>query len=169
MILAFMGPTESEQVQTAVQDRPGVITFPPLIYASALLVGLAMQIVLPMGLAASLWLKILGGALLGIALSLITWAERTMTQAGTNVNPMKPALALVTAGPFRFTRNPMYLSLTLLYVGMALLLNALWPMLLLPAVLIIMQYGVILREESYLERKFGNAYTQYKSQVRRWL
>jgi protein-S-isoprenylcysteine O-methyltransferase Ste14 len=78
-------------------------------------------------------------------------------------------MALVVDGPFRFTRNPLYLSLTLLYSGTALLLNLLWVVLLLPIALVIMQFGVISREERYLEKKFGQEYLRYKTRVRRWI
>lgn len=92
-----------------------------------------------------------------------------MVRAGTNVNPAKPATALVTTGPFRLSRNPLYVSLTLLYVGIALLFNAVMPWLLLPGVLWVVQYGVIKREEAYLEGRFGQAYLDYAAKVRRWL
>ena len=77
--------------------------------------------------------------------------------------------ALVINGPFQFTRNPLYLSLTLVYSGIALLVNAFWALLMLPFVLLVMRQGVIDREECYLERKFGEEYLRYKARVRRWL
>jgi protein-S-isoprenylcysteine O-methyltransferase Ste14 len=92
-----------------------------------------------------------------------------MRRAGTNVNPTEPTTILVVEGPFKFTRNPLYLSLTLFYAGVAILMNALWAMLMLPAVLFLVNRGVIEREERYLERKFGEQYTQYKERVRRWI
>ena len=76
------------------------------------------------------------------------------------------ALAL---GPLRLTRNPFYLSLTLLYTGMALMVNSLWTILLLPGALIVIRYGVINREERFLEQKFGEQYLGYKAKVRRWM
>jgi len=82
---------------------------------------------------------------------------------------MKPTTALVTEGPFRYSRNPIYLALTLLYVGVALLINALWILLLVVPAVLVLRYGVIAREEAYLTRKFGEAYRQYMAQVRRWL
>ena len=94
---------------------------------------------------------------------------RAMGRADTNVDPYASTTALVTGGPFRFTRNPLYLALTLLYTGIASLLNALWPTLLLPIALWIMRRGVIDREERYLSEKFGEAYFQYRRRVRRWI
>lgn len=92
-----------------------------------------------------------------------------MESVHTNVHPSLPATTLVVAGPFRFSRNPMYLARTLLYVGLALLANALWVLAALVPLLIVMHYGVIKREERYLERQFGDAYLQYRAAVRRWL
>ncbi|MBA2391346.1 MAG: isoprenylcysteine carboxylmethyltransferase family protein, partial [Ktedonobacteraceae bacterium] len=77
--------------------------------------------------------------------------------------------ALLVQGPYRFTRNPIYLSMTALYTGIALLANTLWPILFLPGVFFVMTRGVIEREEAYLERKFGSQYVAYKEKVRRWI
>jgi protein-S-isoprenylcysteine O-methyltransferase Ste14 len=82
---------------------------------------------------------------------------------------MKPTTAIVTKGPFRYSRNPLYVSLTLLYLGVALIINVLWIVLLVVPVLVVMQRGVIGREEAYLERKFGEKYLSYKARVRRWV
>jgi protein-S-isoprenylcysteine O-methyltransferase Ste14 len=87
-----------------------------------------------------------------------------MRRAGTNIRPDQPTLALVTDGAFRFSRNPLYLAATGLYVGVALLVDALWPL-----VLLIPMLAVVAREERYLEAKFGDAYRAYKARVRRWL
>jgi len=92
-----------------------------------------------------------------------------MMRAGTNVDPTQPATVLVVDGPFKYTRNPLYLSLTLLYAGIAILVNSLWTMLLLPVVLVVMRKGVVDREERYLARKFGEQYLRYKASVRRWI
>ena len=107
--------------------------------------------------------------MIAIACLLVLSAFRLMRKAGTNVDPTQPTTALVVKGPFQLTRNPLYLSLTLIYSGIAMLMNALWAMLILPFVLLVMRLGVIDREERYLERKFGEEYRQYKARVRRWL
>lgn len=86
-----------------------------------------------------------------------------MNRAGTKVDPREPTTAIVTGGPYRFTRNPLYLSMTLIYSGITALFDAL------PGVLRIMRRGVIEREERYLEGKFGDEYLNYKAQVRRWI
>ncbi len=92
----------------------------------------------------------------------------TMRAAGTNVDPAKPALAIVRAGPFRFTRNPMYLPLCLLQVALGFFLNDWITLLFVVPLALILHYGVVLREERYLTGKFGEPYLQLKRDVRRW-
>jgi protein-S-isoprenylcysteine O-methyltransferase Ste14 len=94
---------------------------------------------------------------------------RTIEKAGTPIRTDRPVPRLVTDGPFRYTRNPGYLGLTMLYAGIAVLRNALWAILLLPLVLYVIQRQVIGREERYLERTFGEEYLAYKARVRRWV
>jgi protein-S-isoprenylcysteine O-methyltransferase Ste14 len=150
-------------------DNPGVIAPPPLIYAGALAIGLLVNRLypiafLPRGLSRVLgWPLIVGGLVIG------SLGFREMKRAGTNVDPREPTTAIVTEGPYRFTRNPLYLCLTLVYAGISALANALWAVLLLPGVLAVMRRGVIEREERYLERKFGDEYVNYKARVRRWI
>ena len=151
------------------QDNPGVIAPPPLIYAAALAAGLLANRryripFLPRPLARTLgWPLVIGGIAVGFL------GSREMRRAETNLDPYKPTTAIVTEGPFRFTRNPLYLSMTLIYGGISALANALPPVLLLPIVQHLMRRGVIEREERYLERKFGDEYLQYKARVRRWI
>jgi protein-S-isoprenylcysteine O-methyltransferase Ste14 len=92
-----------------------------------------------------------------------------MARAGTSFRTERPTTAIVTAGPFRYSRNPIYVALTLLYLGIGMVLNALWVLLLIVPVIAVMQRGVIAREERYLERKFGDEYRRYQVRVRRWL
>jgi protein-S-isoprenylcysteine O-methyltransferase Ste14 len=113
--------------------------------------------------------RVLAAALCVASVVLGIWGRVTMYRAGTNMRPDKPATALVTGGPFRFSRNPLYLSLTALYVGITLLFDALWPLVTLVPMLAVLHWGVILREERYLEAKFGDAYRAYKTRVRRWI
>ena len=151
------------------QDNAGVVAPPPLIYAGPLLLGLLLNRrfsapFLPRGLA-----RVLGWPLLGGGMVLIGWFFRTMRRADTPIDPREPVSRIVTDGPFRYTRNPAYLAMTMIYMGLSSLANALPPVLLLPVVLLVMQRGVIEREERYLEGKFGEEYLRYKAQVRRWI
>lgn len=110
-----------------------------------------------------------GWALLGIGLSLFAWTLWTFYRHRTTVNPYGSATSLCTDGPFRFSRNPIYLGDWLIVVGISLLLNTLWPLAFAPFIWAIVRYGVIRHEETYLETKFGEAYRDYKSRVRRWI
>jgi protein-S-isoprenylcysteine O-methyltransferase Ste14 len=159
-----------EKNQQERQDSANVIFWPPAIYLVPLAVGLIAHGIYPVRLLAEgLGLFLIGLFFVAIGLVVVLWAERTMHSVGTTPNPFKPTTAIVTSGPYRVTRNPMYLSMVLFYLGLTLMFNALWPLLLFPLVLGVMTYGVIRREERYLERKFGEVYVDYKSRVRRWI
>ena len=151
------------------QDKPGIWLPPPPVYLLALLLGLGLDRrahvpFLPRGVA-----RLLGGPLMGGAMALAAWFARTMRGADTTMHINKPVSSLVQEGPFRYSRNPGYLSLTMLYAGIAVLRNALWAILPLPLVLYVIQREVIEREERYLERTFGEEYLAYKARVRRWV
>lgn len=150
-------------------DNPGVVAPPPLIYGGALAAGLLADRLRPAPFPARAVARPLGWLLLGSGLLLGGSGIGALRNAGTNVDPYKPTTAFVAGGPYRFTRNPLYLSLTLVYAGVALLANTLWAPALLPGVLAAIQRGVIEREERYLERKFGAEYLRYKARVRRWV
>ncbi len=150
-------------------DTAGVVAPPPLIYLAALVVGLVLSAIwptpfLPRGLG-----YVIGALLIAVAVGLAFWGVRVMRHAGTPVSPRVPTTALATTGPFRFSRNPLYVSLTLCYLGIAIATQALWAIVLLPFVLAVIRRGVIDREERYLERKFGAEYVRYKERVRRWI
>jgi len=150
-------------------DNPGVIAPPPLIYAGALAAGLVANRLFPVPFLPRALKRVLGLVLIGGGLVTGGSAIYTIRSAGSNENPYKPATAVVAGGPYRYTRNPMYVGFTLIYAGISALANALPPLLLLPAVLAVMRRGVIEREERYLEGKFGEEYLRYKSRVRRWI
>ena len=90
-------------------------------------------------------------------------------KARTTFDPRKRACAVVTGGPFRFSRNPAHVSLTLVYIGIGFAIDNVWVLALLVPVVAVMHYGVILREERHLEERFGENYARYKASVRRWL
>src|ERR687894_1054263 len=151
------------------QDKAGIVAPPPLIYLTALVSGLLINRRFPITLLLRTIARSLGWPLLGGGVLLLGWFEWTLRHAGTPTNPYKPVSHIVTGGPFRYTRNPGYLSMTMIYTGIASFANALWAILLLPVALLVIQRGVIEREEHYLERKFGEEYLRYKAQVRRWI
>jgi protein-S-isoprenylcysteine O-methyltransferase Ste14 len=142
---------------------------PPLTYLLTLLLGMVLDRrfhvpFLPHGVA-----RVLGWPLVGGGIALATWFIRTMRGADTTLDVDKPVSSLVQDGPFRYSRNPGYLSLAMIYAGIAILRNALWPILFLPLLLLVTQRELIEREERYLERTFGEEYLAYKLRVRRWV
>jgi protein-S-isoprenylcysteine O-methyltransferase Ste14 len=150
-------------------DHASVIAPPPLIVLAGLVVGLVLDALIPTPIFDSPLNTIIGLVLIVLSVMLGWAALIAMRQANTSPDPYHPVSALVTNGPFRFTRNPIYLSFVLLFIGVALLANS-WLMLVVLVILIlIMQNGVIEREERYLESKFGDEYRQYRSSVRRWI
>ncbi len=153
-------------------DTSGVRIFPPFVYAGAFALGYAVHRFVPI----HLWPGTLPPAaraaawgLLGAWAGLAGSAVFLFRRAGTTPNPTKPTTAIVVHGPYRFTRNPMYVGLVALYLGLTIFVNSLWPLALLPVVVALVQRHVIAREEAYLEAKFGDEYRAYKDRVRRWL
>jgi protein-S-isoprenylcysteine O-methyltransferase Ste14 len=153
-------------------ESSGVRVIPPVIYLAGLAAGFLLQWVWPVSIlppAAVLASRAAGWLLIGIWLFFSIWAVAVFRRAGTTPNPTRPTTALAFGGPYRFTRNPMYLSFALMQAGVALIANALWPLVFLLPVLFVIRRYVIEREERYLERKFGEDYLAYKRRVRRWL
>lgn len=155
----------------STRDHPGVIAPPPLLYAGTLMVGLAVDFLLvrvPTGLPPMA--RYGPAVMLGAgAAALAAGAIGRFLRAGTHVEPWRPATVLVTDGVYRFTRNPMYVAMTLLYGAVALAADSVVTLVLLLPLLVVMRHGVIAREERYLDAKFGDGYRQYRGRVRRWL
>ena len=155
------------------EDSAGVIAPPPLIFLGFLVLGLAIGHFWPLAILGGPVARQarLGGAaaliVAGIVIAIAGLLQFRM--AGTNVRPDRPTTALVTVGIYRWSRNPLYLALALVYAGIALALDNLWTLALLVPTLIVIRYGVIAREEAYLEREFGGDYRRFKAEVRRWL
>ena len=144
---------------------------PPLIYAGGLALGVVggRLLHLPeLGLQSEMR-NVLGGVLVVVGFLVSFAGVGLFVRRGTAIIPYKPATQLVASGIYRRTRNPMYLGMTLGYAGLALVLNSVPALVLLPLVLAIIQTQVIAREEAYLERAFGDRYVDYKSRVRRWI
>ncbi|HYN82422.1 MAG TPA: isoprenylcysteine carboxylmethyltransferase family protein [Gemmatimonadaceae bacterium] len=150
-------------------DNPGVVAPPPLIYGLPLAAGLYMDRRDPFPVMPPEYAWWIGVALIAVGVVLGVSAFVQFLRKHTAVMPYRPTTAIIRSGPFRITRNPVYLALTLGYIGVALMMNSAWPLLLLPLVLLVMHRGVVLREERYLEQKFGDEYNSYKVSVRRWI
>lgn len=154
--------------ETPARDTAGVIAPPPTILLAFLLTGLLLHRLLPAPLLPERF-RALGGVLIGAGIAGGGWFGSTLIAAETPISTRKPTRRIVTAGPFRFTRNPVYLSFNLIYLGIAILTNNRWHALLWPAMLQMLERGVIEREERYLAAKFGDEYRDYTRRVRRWL
>ena len=150
-------------------NTPQVLVFPPILFVGTLTLSLLLHWWKPIAMLPALLARILGLSLPIFSLLLVRAAEKCMKGAGTNIRPDQPSLSVVTGGPFRFTRNPMYLGSIGLYLALAFLLNTVWPLLLLPIMLAVLHWGVVRREERYLEARFGDPYRQYRARVRRWI
>jgi len=150
-------------------DTAGVAIRPPVLYLGTLLFGGLIDLVFPAPLPIFAGRLPTAGLALALGLALLALCFRRFKAAGTNVPTWMPTTALVISGPYRFSRNPIYLALTLAYLGLALGYGSWWPVVLLAPVLIVMRFGVIGREERYLEAKFGDAYRAYCESVRRWI
>ena len=143
---------------------------PPLAWGLAVIAGLAFNWLVPLPfLPADLPAGWLGAMVFVLALALVAWAIVTITRAGSNVPTNLPTTTIVKSGPYRFTRNPIYLGMFLGLIGLAIAFDNLWLLMMLVPFALVIRYGVVAREEAYLERKFGDVYRGYGSRVRRWL
>ena len=129
-------------------DTAHVIVRPPLAWGLSVIAGFALDWLVPL---------------------LFAWAVVSMTSAGSSVPTNLPTAAIVESGPYRFTRNPIYLAMLLGLIGLAIAFDTLWLLVMLVPFALVIRYGVVAREEAYLERKFGDAYRGYQLRVRRWL
>lgn len=147
----------------------GIKLPPPVLFLASILLGVCIQRLTPFGLIGGGLGGTLGLLLVVAGLSLVVLAVRELFKARTTVRPDRGATALITNGPFRISRNPIYLSFALLQVGIALCLNNLWILLLLGINVVLLNRLVIAREERYLKAAFGKVYHDYSSRVRRWI
>jgi protein-S-isoprenylcysteine O-methyltransferase Ste14 len=151
-------------------DRPNVLIPPPIPWALAILAGLVVGWLYPLQFVpTSIPRAWVGGGLFVLAVALAVWAIVTIRKAGTQFDVHKPTTAIVENGPYRFTRNPIYLGMFLSQAGIAIGFDDLWVLATLVPFYFVIRHGVVAREEAYLERKFGPVYLGYKSRVRRWL
>ena len=153
-------------------DNDGVVMLPPLVFLAGLIIGFAIWWFWPVPIAPSEWsvaVRVIGAIATALGLWAMFSAISVFRRVDTTPVHWKPTTMLAFDGPYRFTRNPMYVGMALVQGGIALLGNALWPLIALAPVIAIIQTQVIAREEAYLEAKFGAPYVDFKERVRRWL
>ena len=161
----------SDKVETGTVPEaanPGRMR-PPLVYLSAIAMGVLLHLVWPVRLVPRAASVLLGVAAVLAAVALFLYAVRTFRSAGTPVPGNRPTTTIVRTGPYRWSRNPIYLSFSLLQLGVAFLVNSLWLLVTLIPAVVLMSFVVIPREERYLEAHFPSGYLPYKASVRRWL
>lgn len=167
--------TDSFGQQVNDPGTAGVIARPPLLFLGALLLGFVADRLLRLPFPVSSigmahWISaIIAGSLILIGVAVFAAAIRNFSDAATPVQGTKPTRVLVTTGIHGLSRNPIYVGMFLFYAGIGLAARSPWILILVPPLAIIMRYGVVAREEAYLERRFGDTYRDYKARVRRWL
>lgn len=151
-------------------DVPDIVILPPVLVGGMLVIGLIIHYALwTVTLLPTVLSRVLGFIVFISAGVLAHLAQLAMKRAGTNILPTQPTLALATDGPYRFSRNPLYLAAIGVYLGITLWVNGLAPLLLMVPMWWLLHWGIVLREERYLEAKFGDDYRLYQANVRRWL
>ena len=162
------GAVTAEDQASHRRGTAGVIAPPPVIYLAFLGLGFVLDALLP---AAELpgWARWTGAVVIVAGVVLMMSFERAFKRVGTDANPYTPSTALATDGPYRFSRNPAYLGMAITYIGITLAAAAPWALVTLVLATLVMHYGVILREERYLEGLFGDEYLSYKRATRRWI
>ncbi len=154
------------------KDRPDILFPPPLGWLIALILSFALDRWLPIGLMPAYpWMPgiVTGVVILVFAIYTNIGGFLAFRRAGTNVNPYRPALRVVTDGPFRYTRNPMYLGMVTSILSLALLFSNLWALILAACLWAVLHHGVVRREERYMEARFGEDYRALLATTRRWL
>ena len=152
-----------------MNDKPGVIAPPPLIALAAIAIGFALEAVWPIALPLRDARLFTGIAVFALGFALFAWAVTTFRRAGTNVETRRPSTTVVTTGPYRLTRNPIYLGMMLGIAGVGIASGSVWVIAMALPFLAVIDYGVIAREERYLEGKFGDSYRGYRERVKRWI
>ena len=150
-------------------DAANVITIPPFIYLACLAIGFAVDYFFPVPVFPDKAQYIGGGILIAVSGAIMLAVLRWFYKAGTTVDVRLPTTAIITSGPFRYSRNPSYVAMSMLYLGIGVAADSIWVLALFPIGFAVLHAGVVLREEAYLERKFGDEFRAYKAAVRRWI
>jgi protein-S-isoprenylcysteine O-methyltransferase Ste14 len=155
-------------MRNATADRANVIASPTVIFTGVLVLGFGLDLIWPAAFLPESWGLPLGLIVIFAAVSIKLFAAREMVRVKTNLNIRKPANDIATSGPYSVSRNPLYIGMILLNIGIGCIVNSLWIFLLSAGLAAALQKGVIEPEETYLEKKFGDKYLRYKARVRRW-
>jgi protein-S-isoprenylcysteine O-methyltransferase Ste14 len=152
------------------RDSSGAAVRPPIAWALAVVGGFALDWLVPLPfLPAAVPAGLIGSLVFLAGFALLIWAAATFRRAGTQIRTSEPTTKIVTKGPYRYTRNPIYIGMFLGLIGLAIAFDTLWLIVGLVPFYLVIRYGVVAREEAYLERKFGAIYRAYKARVGRWL
>lgn len=154
---------------TGLPDNPGVIAKPPTLTLAAFLLGFGLELVWPTHVPGGWVRSLIGVALVGAGVSGIAAAMRQFRAAGTNIETDRPSETIVASGLYARSRNPIYLAMAMVLIGLGLAVDSLWEIAMVVPLLGVLRWGVIAREERYLARKFGEPYRAYTARVRRWL
>jgi protein-S-isoprenylcysteine O-methyltransferase Ste14 len=161
--------TQTAMPPVNASDNAGVIMRPPNLVAATFVLGFALELLWPTCLPGGRAFLVLGLPFIAGGVLLMAAAMRQFRAAGTHVETWRPTEALVTRGVYARTRNPIYLAMLAIYIGLGIEINSVWVLALAVPLFFALRYGVIAREERYLAAKFGEPYRAYCAQVRRWL
>jgi protein-S-isoprenylcysteine O-methyltransferase Ste14 len=152
------------------KDAPDVVVHPPIALAIAVVAGLGLNYLHPLPFLPPALPQVEAGLILFLgSLLIVRWSAVTFRKARTNILTNQAATTIVATGPFAYSRNPIYVALFLGLIALAIGFDSLWFLAALVVIYFVIRYGVVAREETYLERKFGKQYLDYKAKVRRWL
>ncbi len=161
---------QTSSSSSAGDDHAGVIVMPPVLYVSGFVLSLVPSVLWPWNFPGGvLWRSISGGVILFMGACFLIDFVKRFRASGQDKNPNTPTPSIITDGMYQISRNPAYVGLTLMLLGIGLVGNSVWMALVNVPIVIVIHFGVILREERYLERRFGEEYLLYRKQVRRWL
>ncbi len=161
--------TDQDEADEQLPDNAGVAFPPPLMLLLMFVAGFVLRVVLPLSFLPAQMAWMAGPAIVITAFVFFFWAAVTMRRGGGSIPTGEPTEVILSHGPYRFSRNPIYVSMIALLIGAGIWANGLWCIGFAVVAVFLLSWGVISREEAYLERKFGTEYTAYKSVVRRWL
>ena len=167
------GATESDRSAEVLgaADSPGMANWRPIsIQSSSVLLGLLLHFFWPVTIPlAAVMGWVAGPAIIGLGAVVIAWSFLQFAKTSTTLRPDRSANTLIRTGPFRYSRNPLYVSVCFLHIGIALWVNSLWLLSMVVVTVVLMSRAVIAPEEEYLEREFGGEYIAFEASVRRWL